>query len=343
MMMLAALAECAIAAGWLAGDLAASVSIAAHVFIIAAMHFCWGGVAAKSGEDIRPPLLAIVSTAALGPIGALGSLATWALTRHYMRRATPFEEWYRSLFPDAQEREEFDLADRIAAAGTIESEAIAAFADVLSFGSLGQKRDLIAVMSRQFRPAFGPILKRALNDGHSAIRVQAATAMSKLENRILDRTLELTGKVRANPASTEMLRELAQHYDECLFSGILDARREEELSLEALSVYRECLNREPGDVATRLAAGRLLLRNKNFRESAEYFGHAANADPTKPEAALWYMESLFQLSRFDEIRGLARDWVSRQIRGEYPPEALEAVRLWADMPESGRPVPVGSF
>ncbi len=337
--------ECSLAYLWLTAQVHTPVAIAAHSLVVAAIALAtrcpralWPVPLAKASQDIRLPILVTVSTAALGPIGALGSLFTLLLARQYMRRALPFEEWYRSLFPDTQDTENRKVVDQIAAADGRETDAVTAFSDVLSFGSLQQKQDLIALVSSQFRPAFGPVLKRALHDDHSAIRVQAATAMSKLENTILQRTMELTRQVRANPGDTEALRALAQHYDGCLFCGILDTRREEDFLTEALAVYRECLAREPGDLSTRLAAGRLLLRSKRFREAAECFQQAAAPDSEKPQAALWYMESLFQLGRFAEIRRLARDWESRHASSaEYPPEALQAVRLWAGVRAADAP------
>jgi polysaccharide biosynthesis protein PelE len=327
----AAVMECALAYLWLQWKVPTPVALVAHCVVVAAIALA---TRRPRAEDIRLPMLVTCSTAALGPIGAVGSLLTLVLARHYVRRALPFEEWYRSLFPDTQETGNRKVVDRIAASEGREAETVTAFFDLLSFGSLQQKQDLIALVSSQFRPAFGPVLKRALQDDHSAIRVQAATAMSKLENTILQRTMELTRQVRANPGDTEALRALAQHYDDCLFCGILDSRREEDLLAEALAVYRECLSREPRDLATRLAAGRLLLRSKRFNEAAEYFHEAADPSSGKPQAALWYMESLFQLGRFGEIRRLARDWASRRASSAgYPPEAIEAVRLWAGIGE----------
>lgn len=327
----AAVMECALAYLWLQWKVSTPVALVAHSAVVAAIALA---TRRPRAEDVRLPILLACSTAALGPIGAVGSLVTLVLARHYMRRALPFEEWYASIFPDTRETENRKVVDRIAASEGRETEAVTAFSDVLSFGSLQQKQDLIALVSSQFRPAFGPVLKRALQDDHSAIRVQAATAMSKLENTILQRTMELTRRVRANPGDTEELRALAQHYDGCLFCGILDARREEDLLADALAVYRECLTREPGDLATKLAAGRLLLRSKRFGDAAKYFHEAADPDLGLAQAALWYMESLFQLGRFGEIRRLARDWASRRASSaEYPPEVMEAVRLWAGIGE----------
>jgi polysaccharide biosynthesis protein PelE len=334
----AAALEFAIAYFWLTGKLPAGLALAAHVAVSVVVAL-WARFAASArhGEikDARLPLLVAISIAALGPLGAGGNLLTLLLARRYMRLALPFEEWYRSLLPDTSEAGNRRILNRLAAVGdggkeAGGKEALASFADVLAFGSVSQKQDLIALIGRHFRPAFGPVLKRALSDGHSAIRVQAATAMSKIENALLERTMELTRQVRADPKDTAALRALARHYDESLFCGILDARREEDLIAGALAVYRECLAREPDDVATRLAAGRLLLRSKRFEEAAECFAVTADPGFAKPQA-LWRMESLFQLGRFAEIRSLARAWASQpESPPDYPVEAVEAVRLWAE-------------
>ncbi len=326
----AAALECAIAYAWLAGKLTASLALVAHAAVSIFM-VLWTALAPDARKDLRLPLLTAISIAALGPLGAVGSLLTLLLARRYIRRALPFDEWYRSLLPDTAEAENSRILSQAAAREGAEAEALASFADVLSFGSLSQKQDLIALIGRHFQPAFGAVLKRALSDDHSAIRVQAATAMSRIENSLLERTIELTNQVRANPHDAAALRALAQHYDQSLFCGILDARREEELIEDALAVYRECLAHEPDDLATRLAAGRLLLRSKRFQEAAEAFAPSAHPGSASPQAALWRMESLFQLGRFGEIRQLAHVWAAQpDTSAGYPVEATEAVRLWAE-------------
>ena len=331
--------ESALAYFWLTGKAPGLVALGSHLALAGALTF-WANRAIKQSDDIRLPLFAALSIGALGPLGAAGVLLTLALTARYMRHAVPFEEWYNSLFPDTREAENRKVVNQIAETRSGDPAAITAFSDVLSFGSFEQKQDLIALISRHFRPAFGPVLKRALNDEHSAIRVQAATAMSKLENAILEQTIKLRGRFRSRPDDTEALRALAQHYDECLFCGILDTKREEELLGEALSLYQECLVRDPGDLAARLAAGRLLLRTKRYREAAEQLCELSDRDAGNPQATLWYMESLFRLGQFEEIHRLARFWASQPQSGDYPPETLDAVRLWAESQEDEVSIPV---
>jgi hypothetical protein len=50
------------------------------------------------------------------------------------------------------------------------------------------------------------------------------------------------------------------------------------------------------------------------------------------------MERLIQLGKFEAIRPLAREWLDRPQSGAYPPEALEAVRLWAGVRPDNAPV-----
>ena len=329
-------AECAIAFCWLVRGLPAWAALSAHAVVITGLAV-WSCCSAEARADIRLPLLLAVSTAALGPVGATGTLLTAILARRHLRRARPFEEWYRSIFLDTEEAANAKLLAEIEGEEPAEAEPVTSFSDVLAFGSLRQKQDLIAFISRNFRSEFGPILKQALSDRESVIRVQAATAMSRLESSITERTLDLRQRVRQNPRQPEALRALARHYDTWLFSGILDPKREEDILAAAIEVYRECLAAEPGNPETQLAAGRLLLRKKRCREASECFEKILDAPSTASRAALWQMESLFHLRKFEEMRRLAREWSAcREPSAGYPREAVEAIRLWAEpAPVSG--------
>ena len=317
--------ECGVACWWLlvpegGGPLAAHLAITAALAV-----WC-----RRLRSDVRIPMLLTASTAALGPIGAAGTLFTMLLTRWYSRRAIPFDEWYQSLFPDTPRDEGDELAERVARAEPAQPGALTPFIDILAFGSFHEKQALIALINQQFRPAFGPILKRALTDGNNAIRVQAATAMNKLENTMLARTLELSRQVEDAPGDVEALLRLARHYDACLYSGTLDRQREEELRERTLDAFRRYLRDQPGDRDSWLAAGRLLLRGKRYDEAAAWLEPGVAASP---QASLWYLESLYHLGRYDQLRDLARA-LHPGTEADVSPAALETLRLW----ESPEPV-----
>jgi tetratricopeptide (TPR) repeat protein len=320
-------AECGMVYGCLNG-LAWEVPLIAHLTVVAGLAaWCrwWPGLRA----DVRLPLLLAAGTAGLGPVGAAGTLVTMFLTRWYMREAIPFEEWYESLFPDTRQQAGYELAARIAGADLAKPGSLTPFAEILAFGSLHQKQVLIALINQQFRPAFGPILKRALTDGDNAVRVLAATAMNKLEDAMLERTIELSRATRKHPGDAAALGALARHYDACLYSGILDARREEEIRARALEAYRQLIGVEPGDLNSRLAVGRLLVRGQRYAEAAKWLEQAIATGLSTPQADLWYMESLYHLGSFPQLREFARRRQERlEAADDLPPAALEAVRLW---------------
>jgi tetratricopeptide (TPR) repeat protein len=327
--LVALAAECGLMRYYLADGLA-WIALTAHVAVSLAL-LAWWHLSSAARADIRLPMLLTVSTAALGPVGAAGTLVTIILARWYGRNALPFEEWYQSLFPDTERDDNVEMLNRIADAESRDGGSVSAFSDVLAFASLHQKQSLIALIGSSFRPLFGPVLKKALLDNNNAIRVQAGAAMNKLENSILDRTLELTGRIRENPGDAEAQRLLARHYDDYLYSGLLDSKREGEIREQALAAYRYCVVRAPGDLESWLAVGRLLVRGKRYSEAAEWLEQAFEAGLSTSEASLWYMESLFHLGRFEKLRHLAQErHTSFGSEGGLPANALETVRLWAD-------------
>jgi tetratricopeptide (TPR) repeat protein len=309
------------------------IPLSAHLGLTSALCL-WLCYAPGLRADVRLPLLLIGTTAALGPLGPAGTLATAVLARWYMRKAAPFEDWYRALFPDNHGEAGNEFASRLAhSADPDNPSGIAPFAEVLAFGSLQQKQALIALINQSFRPAFGPVLKRALTDTNNVIRVQAATAMNKIEKGIHERTLQLTREVSQNPGNPDALRELARHYDSWLYSSILDARREEEVRARALDAYRRYLAARPDDSESRIAISRLLLRSGRYSEAATSLEKAMQAGLSTSQAELWYMESLYNLGRFTELHEYARPRQDRIENADGLTAAtIEAVRMWAQDP-----------
>src|SRR5580658_9471530 len=76
----AAIMECALAYLWLRWKVSTPVALVAHSTIVAAIALA---TRRPRAEDVRLPMLVTCSTAALGPIGAVGSLLTLVLARQY--------------------------------------------------------------------------------------------------------------------------------------------------------------------------------------------------------------------------------------------------------------------
>ena len=78
------------------------------------------------------------------------------------------------------------------------------------------------------------------------------------------------------------------------------------------------------------AVGRLLLKENRFAEAEPWLKEATATTEGAPHVVLLYMETLFHLGRWNDLRALSRRYVGA-ISGDpdLPAEATEAVALWA--------------
>jgi tetratricopeptide (TPR) repeat protein len=301
-----------------------------HLAVIAILSL-WLYFSEECRQDLRLPLLLVLMTLVMGPIGAAGSLVTLVFAGIYARRATPFEEWYASLFPESQVRSGIDLWQRIVVDGEEnEQSSVAPFTDILFFGNLAQKQELIAVVSKNFQPVFAPVLRMALNDSNNAIRVQAASAIAKIEDEFLERSLALSESARQNPGDPSLLWKLGRLNDDYANAGILDRERARESRKRANEAYEEYLKRRPDHIEARVSVARLLLKDEKFLEAAHCLEDVIRRTDTPVPAVLLYMESLFSLGRLDDLRSLARNKYPELVsRADTSVETLDNMKLWA--------------
>ncbi len=334
--------ECATLKLFHDGRIPPAAAVAVHVTVVAAMGK-WVYRLRRSERDLRLPMLLATTTGLLGPIGATGTLLTLGLYVLYARSSTSFREWYEALFPEEDSKFSAYLAEQIAS-GQGEAAVrtgVASFLDVLSFGTLQQKQTVITLIADHFQPSFAPGLRRALNDPNNALRVQAAAAIAQIENNFLARSLELSAVARESPGDPIALKALARHYDDYAYTGILDGKREQDSWEKALEVYRQYLKLQPGDFEARRSIGRIQFRMGKFSEAAAWLEESLREGIFSPQLLMWYLECLFRLGRFEELRRLARSHSGNlEASGELPIQAVKAVALWAGMGSDASVVPV---
>lgn len=284
-----------------------------------------------NGVHSRMMVLLTVTLFFLGPIGPLGVMFTMLLHARFRRNATPFDEWYESLFPeevDEPSRRLYEMLTR-GLADSASQENVTSFTDVLQYGSIEQKRAVISLLSRDFRPEFAPALQSALADPNPAVRVQAATAAANIEGSFLERAIDLENEARRWPDDADVQMAVARHFDDYAFSGILDGDRRTENQRKAEGFYRRTLELDPKRAAASLGVGRILVRQGRLEEAASWFekGFAAGFVGTAPVS--WYMESAYHLGDYEKLRyavaGFGEDIL------EYPgaSERLkDVIRLW---------------
>jgi polysaccharide biosynthesis protein PelE len=279
-------------------------------------------------RQMRYGALLWISTAAFGPLGGVGVLLAMILERRHARHATSAEEWHATLFPPTEHDDQDELWRRIGqrARDRPGERDVTPFLDILTFGSVPQRQVTISIIVQQFDPAFAPALRAALGDEHNVIRVQAATAIARLEHQFFERTLLLEAALDQAPDDADAILALASHHDEQAFAGLFDPAREQHCRVKAEELYERYLVQRPGDSGIEFRMARLLLRRRNAPAAELRFRRLADAG--HPTARLWLMECLFAQGRYDDVRRAATGWGDRADAGVMP-EADEAVALWA--------------
>jgi hypothetical protein len=268
-----------------------------------------------------------MSVAAFGPLGGAGVLLALTFERHHARRATSLEQWHETLFPPTHDLEQAELWRRIGQRDHDQpgEEDVTPFLDILSFGSVPQRQATIAIIAQQFDPAFAPALRAALADEHNVIRVQAATAIARLEHQFFEQTLELEAALDAAPDDADALLALATHHDAQAFAGLFDPAREQSCRVKAAELYERYLRQHPNDEATEFRMARLLLRRGQTAAAEPRFRRLADAG--HPTARLWLMECLFAQGHYADVRRAAAGWSDRD-QHEATPAAEASVRFW---------------
>ena len=261
----------------------------------------WTGAA-----DPRSGWLLWIMTAFTGPVGAGGVLLQLVLTPLLARSVPPRDEWYARLFPEPVPTPAETLHARLlrTADEIRRSAGPAAFVDVMVSGSREQKQALLTLLGRDYRPAFAPALRHALQDPHSAVRVQAAATIAQIEDEHLRRIVGLEGELAARPSDTDRKRRLANLHETFADLGLPGEPRAAEARRTALALHREILQVRPEDDEARLAIGRLLVRTDRFEEAAAWIQAALARGRPTPRLLMVCLEGLYRLRRIAELRAL---------------------------------------
>ena len=318
----------------LEGDISVFSGLAVHSLLILCLGY-WTFRARGFRRDQRLPLLLTSTTATFGPAGPLGTVFLLGLTTWFARSSLPFEEWYASLFPEEDIKGSVRLLERIEPGldRSTPDTGVSSFIDILSFGTLEQKLDLVSLIARDFRPAFAPALRMALNESSSTVRVQAASAVTAIEERFSKKNFQLNESVDRHPDQPELWLALAQFYDDYSAAGILDKERERVVRGDALNAYEKYLKLEPDDGAARVAVGKLLIGAQRYTDAVEFLFPFGESDSSPPETALLLMECLYRLKRFGELRELAKGCHAQIVESDFGIEVQETVKLWAGVPD----------
>lgn len=285
----------------------------------------------RRGMDVQHlALLAIVSTFT-GIFGAVGALLGFFSTLIFSARSHHFSEWYATIFPTDLPSDPQTIYDSIIE-GIDENPSaysVMPFTDVMRLGSENQKRRALSKMSSRFSPRFANAFRVALSDSNNAIRVQAATAIAKVEREFASKLERIELARSMAPHDENLTLALAEFYDDYAFTGVLDSELEKLNRERAINAYKAYLDTHPDAPAAWIAVGRLLFRNQQWAEAADWFRHALDRGMRMNAMVLWYFECLFRLGQHRDLRRAILEF-GRGIAAQedLPQDVRDAVNLW---------------
>lgn len=288
----------------------------------------------KEGLDERLAWLGSLTVLFLGPIGALGTI--WASLSYYRYRknARPFDDWYRSILPTQNISRSERLIERLKAWGR-ESENSThgepvPFNELISMGSRSDKQLAIAMMARNYNSAFAPAFKQALADEDNAVRVQAASAITRIEDQYHQTAMRLEQQVKRR-GNHKNYKALAEHYDHHANAGLTDDDSIKELRTKARKAYEAALDKQPKDYSTLWLLGRLLVRMREIKQASTVYEQAFKLNSqAKVTDRVWYWECLYREKRYPELRTQVETYFESLPEDIYlPPTLLDTLRLWA--------------
>ncbi|MGE0754427.1 MAG: hypothetical protein AB7L92_04635, partial [Alphaproteobacteria bacterium] len=171
-----------------------------HALLAAAAGFL-AFVGSAMDREGRFLLLLFIASATAGVFGAAGTVLAIVLHIWFMRFAQPFSNWFSSIFPSSPLTNNEQVYEDIQVGRDESSKpySVISFMDVIRYGSEAQKRVALSKMTSRFHHSFAPAFKQALNDNSNNIRVQAATAISKIENQFTARAIRVIDLLEEHP------------------------------------------------------------------------------------------------------------------------------------------------
>jgi polysaccharide biosynthesis protein PelE len=304
-------------------------AIISMIAVVVGLLWVWGG---RSGANFP---LSIISIVALGPVGGLGCVLL-ELTRWISSRSSiPFDEWYERLFPRVLADPSQALYELIEWRGAKPSResTVAPFCDVLVLGSVAQKQAVVTLIADHFKPELSPALQRALNDPEPAIRVQAATAAARIENRFLQRSVVLQQERGKDPDNLSIALRIALHHESYAKSGLLDSERAASERRIALEIYMRLLQASPQDPELTAAVARLLLELERPQEAIRFLGPWLRAKPIPNALVEPIADALYSLKRLSLLRRVSTRLVASLATDEANEPLRASLGLW--IPHNG--------
>jgi len=262
---------------------------------------------------------------ALG-LPAAGGILVWlqAMGDRTVRRGTVAREFTNYI--DASLRLGDDQLPGVRLSFKPTPDEVAPMTDILrSDAGEDEKRNAIEALSRLETPDAVDVLRSVLTSESTEVRFYAASALSRLEERLALRLKALDQDLAMGRQDRGVVElEMARTYHDYAYYRLVDETRRLDCLESSLQHARRAI--EIGlDPEAWLMAGRALLALRRCEEAEELFTEYLDRVRDDAKGLLWRAEARFRLGRYTSLREDCRR-VSQTAR--VPKVMAEAIEMW---------------
>ncbi len=281
-----------------AGEIGGLLFLGGHILVCA---IPLAVMLAERPQIRRESAVLAIGALFMGPLGAAGSLLALLLSIPMRRAATPFHRWREMLFgfDDGE-----DHAPPLSGSpGSVSN--LASFSDVLAFGTTPMKLNIVALIGREFRPVFAPVLQKALRDNVPAVRVQAAAVAAALEHDFHQRQSDAEADITTQGATADNFTRLGAIHADFAASGLLEEERTRAHLHDAERALRAALELDPRHIDARRRLGELLAFHGQASEAATLLQPLLAQGTRDAETVAAWGEAMLRLGDGDRLRAAA--------------------------------------
>ena len=266
-------------------------------------------------------------SAVLGVFGACISFLISVVTFIFIRQERNNQWLYDAVKDSNGERRQANILE-LKEEGIIAAKNIVALQDVMTFGSLSEKRAAISLMANHYIPEFAKVLRVAVIDKENSVRVHAATVITDIDQTYLAKIMALENKLFGAEMilkdELDISIKLLQAYYDYAKSEICSKATQQVYYEKALKLYDKRVAKKEvkqSEALTTLVCEISISLHQWGRaeiESNYYLTHYAHE--VSPRFFLLLCELYFYQHQYDKITALCQ-----QYQNEYKQESADVM------------------
>ena len=281
------------------------IALAIHLGVLATAFWLFKMVESAK-KDIRFYAYSLIMLLFLGPFGAAISLVSILIYLHFRLSSNAFGDLMEELFPDEDLTSSVALYKRIVFGKEVinAKQRTTSFHEIMIYGSEDQKRDVIEKILKHFTPEFAPALLLAMKDKSNAIRVQAATAVTTIEEKLMVEYQDRDSLISEQSSAGDYLA-MAKHCQRYLESKLLDQDQMRTMTERSINCYEKYLDLKPDELPIYVQISKLYQSLNEFHQAEVWIEKVIELkDETNPEVLLQFLTLLFIKKDYEAIREL---------------------------------------